>query len=208
MHNKLDQTLLAIAAILLLAIFLTTFRVAPEATQKPAMPAAPMNLASIRWPSPPTVTDTGVRSDKEEATSFIQIQWPTASAERHKIRQVLHQCLGVSLAKVDRKGSILQREHADEQNYSQYARQFSQPMDTVDARLELRWRDLPGQLVRLYPITLDQKLFAAMGVTGEGARVTGRFRWQQNSLIMTHITVNDQIRSGLMTLYRGNPSTC
>ncbi len=213
MVNKLGQWLLATAAILLVVIF---FQTDPVITQEAAAPGSPLSLANIRWPSPPAA-DIGAGSAENEA-SFIQIQWPTDNLERQKIRQALHQCLGVSLAKVDNRGDIQAREYAGQQsynqnqnqnqNYSQYARQFSQPMDAADARLVHRWRELPGQLVRLYPLTLDQQLFSALGLTQQKVTVTARFRWQQNSLMMTNIIVNNQLRPGLITLYRGNPSAC
>ncbi len=203
MVNRLGQWLLATAAILLVAIF---FQTDPVVMQEAAAPVSPLNLANIRWPSPPGA-DIGEGSAETEA-SFIQIQWPTASLERQKIRQALHQCLGVSLAKIDNRGDIQAREYAGQQNYSQYARQFSQPMDAADARLAHRWRELPGQLVRLYPLTLDQQIFSALGLTRQKVNVTARFRWQQNSLIMTNIIVNGQLRPGLITLYRGSLSAC
>jgi hypothetical protein len=81
-------------------------------------------------------------------------------------------------------------------------------MDSTDAKLENLWREVPGRLVRLYPMDLDQRIFAGIGLTQRVANVTGRFRWQQNSLIITHITLDSQLRPGLMKLYGGNPAAC
>lgn len=204
MVSKLDQWLMATAAILFMIILLQP---GSNIKQETSAQDVPLNLVNIKWPSPPS-TDQGVSNQNDGEASFIQIQWPAGTEEREKIRLVLHQCLGVRLAKLDSKGKINARERASKQAYSQYARLFSQPMDGTDAKLENLWREVPGRLVRLYPMALDQRIFAGIGLNQGATSVTGRFRWQQNSLIMTHVTVNGQIRSGLMKLYRGNPAAC
>jgi hypothetical protein len=202
--SKLDQWLMATAALLFMLILLQP---GSNIKQETYAQDVPLNLVNIKWPSPPS-TDPGVSNQHDGEASFIQIQWPAGTEEREKIRQVLHQCLGVSLAKLDSKGKINVRERASKQAYSQYVRQFSQPMDGTDAKLENFWREVPGRLVRLYPVALDQRIFAGIGLTQRAVNVTGRFRWQQNSLIMTHITVDSEIRPGLIKLYGGNPAAC
>ena len=205
---------IAAAFSFLLGIWLSEYSLptTPPPDNEPPQPA--LNLSQVRLPAPGAMQHTPAAAVRPSAASnteatgiSIQIQWPAELRERRQVRHVLHQCLGVRLAKVDVTGQILAIEvPAPQQSFSQYARQFTLPMEEKDAHQVAAWRATPGTLVRLYPDTLDQALFRAFRLDKSHRQIdiTGQFRWRANSLIMHQVTINGALQPGLLKLQQGN----
>ena len=132
-------------------------------------------------------------NDTLDQPAGIHFNWPARAGQRHRLRRVLHQCLGAKMATLNADGRVSRVEQgASLDRFSQFARLVTVPRSKADASWIKQARDYET-VIRLIPKALDQPIFAWLDqrdVNREAFSLVGNLELRSGHLIVSRIQLD------------------
>ncbi len=143
-------------------------------------------------------------------TPDIEFSWPKESSEQRRIANILRQCVGVRLAKVNADGTFSASEQYTK-NISPYARAIIGYTSQEESAVINQWRGLPGQVVRLYPLKADAVLLGSLmsllnkdqNLQKDAKQIKGQYVINGKVLKINSITINGNTQEGELVVSKG-----